>query len=257
MGNGLRTAEKGHCPKCTLRGQPIVYGLIREESDQFVRGGCSFQPEFDPEYVCQKCGAEFGHGGRNYQVEFKIMNEYMFDSFNLVQIDRNRLLQLAPILIEARYELLYRGMVQQNIDLMGIQHGWRSFPMTQQFEIYVFWNRGTQLIEFAARFKSHGVAHRHSFILPGKHQWVRAQSVESYQRLFDRARDAPLEAWKLRLADEDPAGNGLENLELLRLTDQADSVSEGQLALSAVKVEDQQLIPAWFDVEQEYAQADA
>jgi hypothetical protein len=59
------------------------------------------------------------------------------------------------------------------------------------------------------------------------------------------------------LVDEDPAGNGLENLELLRLTDQADSVSEGQLALLAVKVEDQQLIPAWFDVEQEYAQADA
>ena len=255
MGNDLKKASEGYCPKCVVPGKPILYGLIEEESPDYILGGCSIMVGYDPEYVCQKCGAEFGHGGRDYQVEFKIMNEFMFDSFNLVNVQSDRLLELAEVLIEARHELLFRGMPQEDLDLMAIQHGWRSFPMTRQFEIYVFWNRETQLIEFAARFNSQGVVHRHGFILPNRHKWLRASSIEAYNRTFDRVNRRQLEVWKLRLVGESPEINGPEELELLESTHQQHLVSEQQLNLLAVKIAEKQLSPAWFDVEQDYANA--
>jgi hypothetical protein len=257
MGNDLKTAPAGDCPKCEVPGKPILYGLIEEESPDYLLGGCSIMVGHDPEYVCQKCGAEFGHGGRDYQVEFKIMNEFMFDSFNLVRIQRARLLELAEVLIEARHELLFRGMPQEDLDLMAIQHGWRSFPMARQFEIYVFWHRETQLIEFAARFNSHGVAHRHGFILPNRHTWLRTRSIEAYHRLFESVNQRQLEVWKLRLVGEDSEVNGPEELELLESTRQQHLVPEQQLNLLAVKIADQQLSPSWFDVEQDYANTSA
>jgi transposase-like protein len=257
MGNGLRTAEKGHCPKCTLRGQPIVYGLIREESDQFVRGGCSVNVGFDPKYRCQRCGMEFGHGGRNYQVEFKLESEDFTEQLNLLYLNNEKLIQLAATIIEARYELALRGFNKDDLELMGMQSGWQSFPRTEQFEIVIFWNRDSQLIEFATRFKSFGVKHRHGFIMPGRDKWGHATSIESFQKLFRRADSYPLEAWKLRLVERSLEANGVENLELLRLTAESELVSEQLLLLLAEKAPTKQHIPAWFDVEQEYAKTNA
>lgn len=261
MPSNLRTFTMGKCPNCGQKAKGILYGLVAgDPGDDYVLGGCCLSGG-EPDYVCIACDLEFGFGGRNYETSFDLELEFTeretgeksaeLRNINLINLTVDELLSYAPWLIEARHELLHRDFPAEELELIGIQANWKSFPMVALVDVWVYWNRRIQKIEFAAQFFAEGIKHLHGVFLPGSARALRTHSLQEFDIRFSN-RQSGITAWNLKSPLPKRGGKAIPQHELLELMIAGSSVSEVLLYRFANPVPDGQMWPAWFDPKQDF-----
>lgn len=262
METNLKKFSEGKCPKCGGAAKTIAYGLIANPSDDIIIGGCSVMPGFDPNYKCITCDLEFGHGGRDYQTEFELEFEltnretgekkYEERKVSLIELPDSEVIKLAALMIEARHELIYRGFSEDDLDLLALKDGWKSFPLEPKFDVWYYWNTQTRKIDFAAQFFSHGVRHIHGLYKKDQKRVTKKRRPIDFDRQFALDKNPELKAWNLRHPMKISKGKLIPDHELMVLMRADAEVGEMLLYRFCNPVPDGQMWPAWYDVEQEW-----
>jgi hypothetical protein len=239
----------------------IVYGLLAEPDDDVIIGGCSVMPGFDPEFKCTSCDREFGHGGRDYLTEFefeveltqRVTGEKRFENryINLLELPTEQVLEYAPFLLEARYELKHRGFSDEDLEFLALKDNWKPFPLEPKFDVWYFWNSNTRKIEFAAQFWAHGVRHIHSIYLLSGNRHGKLKPLAEFQRKFSLKETPELRAWNLRNPLKVSKHKLIPDHELMELMRAEAEVGEMLLYRFCNPVPDGQMWPGWYDPEQD------
>lgn len=261
MDNSLKLLTEDICPKCKHKAKPIVFGLIRNPSEDFVLGGCSIIPGFDPTYKCVPCDLEFGFGGRSYQTYFEFEVDYTNAAtgetkteertFDLLWLPDDELLGLASQLIEARHELLHRGMSMDELELLTLRHNWRPFPFKPIYDVWFYWNAQTHKVEFATYFYSYGVRHIHGFYVPDSMKPVKAKTLSDFHNRLSAAQTKGLTAWNLRNPISQSTSTLVKDHELMNFMRAKEEVTVSAMQRFCNAVPDGQMWPSWYDPEQD------
>jgi hypothetical protein len=265
MNASLRTFSPGKCPKCGAAVKQIVYGLVRDAGDDVVLGGCSLMPGLDPEFTCTSCTGEFGHGGRNYLTEFefeveltqRVTGEKRFETrhLNLLELPTEQVLEYAPLLLEARYELKHRGFSDEDLEFFALKENWKPFPLEPKFDVWYFWNSNTRKIELAAQFYAHGVRHVHGIYLPNGNRCGKLKRMADFQRQFAFEANPEIQAWNLRNPLKLSDRKLIPDHDLMELMRADAGVGEILLYRFCNTVPDGQMWPGWYNPEQELGEA--
>ena len=259
LNSNLRRYTQDKCPECGQKTKYFVYGLIRGDLDEnFIRGGCSITPGYDPVAYCESCDLEIGFGGRDYRTHFvldaqesNLPSSPVRTEIDLMQLSEPELIKYATNLIEARHELLHRGFPADELKLLELAGGWKSFPLESIFDIWFYWNVSSRLIEFAAVFSAHGIKHIHGIYRPDRENIQKLRSLEYFQRTFSQTENPGLRAWNLRPPITRSQWRNPEH-ELIQLMRSGKEVSESIIQRFANPVPDNQMWPSWYDPTQEF-----
>lgn len=248
---------RGRCPNCNAKGQPIVYGLPDSEVKDVIYGGCTLIPGFDPEFYCESCQMEYGHGGRNYLTEISLDDlDHLLDVdlgidfsgvINLLSLSESELAILAKWNLEARHELGYRGYSSERLEELAVLNSWSPLPIEAKFDIWFYWDPREKVVLFGQKFFSHGYRHvRVILSSEASKTYIHASGMDLHD-LSEVIQDQGLIVWNLK----SPLVQGTEcalseNLVLSALKNGL-AIEESELAASCNKVPDYQVCPGWFN----------
>ena len=205
------------CPECDTELHEIVYGLLAEppKSNQVV-GGCDWSDDA-PTKLCPKCKWEGGLGGRSWTTtgsmqvpvddptaEYGMRVETIH--FDLATSTNDELYQIGRRNLNARFELVHRGIDAETIDdyydqfEAGEAHSW---PLIRKDACFVFYNSETQLIEQACTYGAQRSMHEFLYLRPGMDDWAMVDSLDEFHQVVFGLRKETLQVWDIDLYDGD------------------------------------------------------
>jgi len=250
-------SRRGSCPNCGTKGKPIVYGLPQKPSQDIVIGGCIVMPGLDPEFRCDVCEIDFGHGGRKFLVEFFLDDipepwEHPFEStrpgaINLMALEENELLRLGAWNLEARHELAFRGYPQKLLEELEIRLEWQSLPLKPLAAIWFYWNKVNQRVLLCQKFFSHGYRHVRQ-IVEFKAQDKDGHDLSEVEATLDsQFSNGEIVVWNLRKFTSEGTEARLSVNPIYRAIKQQTQVYKETLEEYCSAVPDAQPVPSWFN----------
>lgn len=249
---------RGRCPNCNSKGQPIVYGLPDSEVRDVVFGGCILNSGFDPEFYCEGCQMEYGHGGRNYLTQFSLDNlEHFLDVdlgidlagvINLLSLSEIELAALAKWNLEARHELAYRGYPRELLEELAVLNDWSPLPLEAKVDIWFYWDPKEKILLFGQKFFSHGYRHVRVILSTEVSKTTAHHPRMDLHDLPKVIQDHGLVVWNFKFPLTQGTEGALSENSVFSALKNGLVIEESELAASCSKVPDSQVCPGWFNL---------
>jgi hypothetical protein len=214
-----------------------------------------------PGKKCSQCEWTGAPGGRTWETEFQYTIEEFDESnpgkpksrtetIDLALMNETELFEAAETLLQARFELVFRGFDPDQIDDQFAADG-ISMPLRQKDAFLVFHNFKTQQVEQVSFFSSHRTWHDFLCITQESKDWMGAFSLDEFhEAAFARSDDTRV--WYVDMPEEysdedfmsEPANFGVDAVKAL-LAEKP--MSESDLKRQGYLLDTKIYWPHWFD----------
>ena len=205
------------CPECGTQLHEILYGMLAEppKANQ-VAGGCEWSDDA-PTKLCPSCKWEGALGGRSWPVigsqqvpvedptaEYGMRVETIH--FDLRTASDDELFQLGRRNINARFELVHRGVDPERIDDVydqlepGEAHSW---PLVRKNACFLFYDTETQLVEQACIYTALRSMHEFLYLRPGMDEWDIVETLDEFHGVVFGMKKPTLQVWDVELNEDD------------------------------------------------------
>ncbi len=205
------------CPECDTRLKDVVYGMLSgPPAENEVAGGCEWSDEA-PTKLCPNCKWEGGLGGRTWptigshrvpvaepSAEFGVRVETIH--FDLAKMTNDELFELGRRVLNARLELVHRGLEPLDIDDFydNVDAGSaRSLPLVRKDACFIFYNSETKLIEQACTYGAQRTMHEFLYLRLGMDEWQMVDTLEEFHDVVFGMKKASLQVWEVDLFEGD------------------------------------------------------
>ena len=257
-------AETKTCPSCGGKLQGIIYGRVTQEAlenPELIIGNCIIDGK-EPQLGCIECGWRGFPGGREFRTKFnknvaEPTHSEMVEGvlqLDLVEVSNTDLMALAATLLEARLELIHRGVVsREDIDRLSFENEhWRSLPLDSKEEIVAYFDAETQRVIAVAQFLASKNCHLFMYVRPGMKEWGTLLTREEFRDFVESLKRPRLQSWELTVGeDETPEefiqGRSSYANDVIKTVWANEKVTFKQLRTNGLRYEQPILWPWWFD----------
>lgn len=247
------------CPSCNSPVKDIVYGLVAEPlGDGEILAGCKWETD-SPTKGCSKCGWRGGAGGRTFETEtscFSVDAESDGDfdeDVNLTSLSIDQLYECGKFNLNARYELVFRGIDAMDVDVFYDQFDSGDaapLPLIATEVTIAYYNSDTELIEQVCYFRAKGYQHAFKFLRPGMSSWGSADDnmAHFHQTVFSMKKEG-VSGWLIKPFDEKHELSPQDNFgsPIFEEMMARQKISREELESQAIELDITVFWPYWFE----------
>ena len=255
------------CPECRAKLKNIRYGMFATppKNDE-IDGGSLIDPNA-PTKACPKCDWRGGNGGRTWETNFSRTLIEADPSNSSVEIERtinidlssltnDELLEFGKYKLEARFELVFKGLDPIQVDLYYDQFDVNeapSMPLIDTDVTLAYYNASTQRVEQVCYFFAKQYDHLFQYLRPGMRDWGAASSsVQEFHEVVLSMKKPDVSGWIIKFPDEiseEDMFSSPDNFgsEVIKAMIQGDAISREELERHATQLDETVYFPHWFE----------